>query len=61
MEHTAVIYKRYLGDIMVMYDTTRTDPHTFNEHINQIHDNTKLYPSYENNVNTIFLDLTITC
>jgi len=55
-----LLYTRYADDIPVIYDTTRTHPHAINAHINQIHDNIKLNPTYENNMCINFLDLTIT-
>jgi hypothetical protein len=55
-----LLYTRYVDDILIIYDTTRTLPHAINAHINQIHDNIKLNPTYENNMCINFLDLTIT-
>jgi hypothetical protein len=54
-----LLYTRYLDDILIIYDATRIHPHTINAHINQIHDNIKLNPTYENKYIN-FLDLTIT-
>ena len=34
-----LLYTRYVDDILIIYDTTRTHPHAINAHINQIHDN----------------------
>jgi hypothetical protein len=55
-----LLYTRYIDDILIIYDATRTHPHAINAHINQIHDNIKLNPTYENNMYINFLDLTIT-
>jgi hypothetical protein len=58
-----LLYTRYIGDIQIIYDTTRTHPHATNSYINQVHDNIKLIklnPTYENNMFINFLDLTIT-
>jgi hypothetical protein len=55
-----LLYTRYIDDILIIYDTTRTHPHAINAHINHIHDNINLNPTYENNMCINVLDLTIT-
>jgi hypothetical protein len=51
---------RYIDDILIIYDTTRTHPFAINSHTNQIHDDIKFNPTYESNMYINFLDLTIT-
>ena len=53
-------YTRYIDDILIIYDTKRIHPKSINSHINQIHNNIKHNPTYENNNCIIFLDLSIT-
>jgi len=53
-------HTRNLDDILIVYDKTRTHPKAMNAHINQIHDNVKFNPTYENNMCIKFFDLTIT-
>jgi len=50
-----LLYTRYLNDILIIYDATRTHPHAINAHINQIHDNIKLNHTYEHNMCINFL------
>ena len=47
-----------VDDILITYDTTRTNPHTIHAHINQIYDNIKLNSTYENNVRINILEWT---
>jgi len=54
-----LLYTRYVDDIQIIYDTTRTHPQAISAHINQIHDNINFKPTYENMCKK-FLDLTIT-
>ena len=35
------LYVRYVGDILVIYDTTKINLHTINTYINKIHNNVK--------------------
>jgi hypothetical protein len=53
-------YAKYVDDILIIYDTTRIDPHTINTYANNIHSNIKLNPTYEQLGSIDFLDLTIT-
>jgi hypothetical protein len=39
------LYARYVDNILIIYDTTRIQPHIINTHINQLHDNIKLNPT----------------
>jgi hypothetical protein len=55
-----VFYARYVDDILIVYDTTRIDPHTINTYANDTHSNIKLNPTYEQQTSIDFLDLTIT-
>jgi len=54
-----IFYTRYVDDILIIYDTKITHPDLINTHINQIHTNIKLNPTYENNGCISFLDLLI--
>jgi hypothetical protein len=53
-------YTRYVDDILIIYDTTRTCSHTINTYINNIHSNITLNPTYGKHGSIDFLDLTIT-
>jgi hypothetical protein len=56
-----VLYTRYIDDILIIYDTQKIRVHhsTITMHINQIHENIILNPTYEHNTNINYLDLTI--
>jgi hypothetical protein len=54
------LYTRYVDDILIIYDTTEIQPNIINTHVNQIHDNLKLDPTYETHNSINYLDLTIT-
>jgi len=54
------LYVRHIGDILVIYDTTKINLHTINTYINKIHSNIKLNTTYEEQNSIAFLDLTIT-
>jgi hypothetical protein len=54
------LYTRYVDDILIIYDTTKIQPHIINTCINQIHDNIKLDPTYETHSSINYLDLTVT-
>jgi hypothetical protein len=49
-------YTRYVDDILVMYNATKTNPHTIITFINEIHNNIKLNPTYETHNSIHFLD-----
>jgi len=52
-----IFYTRYVDTILIIYNTKRTHPDLTNTHINQIHTNIKLNPTYENNECISFLGL----
>ena len=52
-------YSRYVDDILVIYDTTRTNPETIVHHANSMHSNIRLSPTLETNNQISFLDLLI--
>jgi len=54
------LYTRYVDDILIIYDTTKTCSHTINTYKNNIHSNIKLNPSYEQHRSIDLLDLQIT-
>jgi hypothetical protein len=54
------LYTRYVDDVLIIYDTTKIQPHIINTYINQIHDNIKLDPTYETHNSINYLDFTIT-
>ena len=49
----------YVDDILVIFDTTKIDSHTINAYINNVHNNLKLNPTYEEQDSIDYLDLTI--
>ena len=53
-------YTRYVGDILIAYNTTRISSHTINTYINNRRRNVKINPTYEQHRSIDFLDLTIT-
>ena len=60
---SVALYVRYVGDILVIYDTTKINLHTINTYINKINNNNnniKLNPTCEENNSIVFLYLTIT-
>jgi len=52
-----IFYTRYVDDILIIYDTKRTNPDIIHKYINQIHTNLQLNPTHENNRYMSFLDL----
>jgi len=54
-----IYYKRYVDDILIIFDTTKINLHTINTYISKIHNNIKLNPTYEEHSSIDFLDLTI--
>ena len=42
-------YSRYVDDILVIYDTTRTNPETVVHYANSMHSNISLSPTLETN------------
>jgi hypothetical protein len=53
-------YTRYVNDILIIYDMTRTCSRTIDTYINNIHSNIKPNPTYEKHGSIDYLDLTIT-
>jgi hypothetical protein len=56
MSRHNLIFYTYV-DILIIYDTKRTNPNIFNKYIIQLHTNIKLNPTHESNV--CYLDLII--
>jgi len=53
------LYSRYVDDILIIYDATRTNPETIVHHANSMHSNIRLSPTLETNNQISFLDLLI--
>jgi hypothetical protein len=53
-------YTRYVDDIFLIYDSTRTNLDYILQYIDTIHSNIQLSPTMESNKNVNFLDLSIT-
>ena len=54
-----MFYSRYVDDIIVIYNATRTNPETIVQHANSMHSNIQLTPTLESNNQISFLDLLI--
>jgi hypothetical protein len=54
-----VIYKRYVDDILIMYDQRKTDEHSFLQKINEVDENLQFKISTESNNTINYLDLLI--
>jgi hypothetical protein len=52
-----VFYTRYVDDILVIYNASKTDPHVIATYINKIYNNIKLNPTYETHNSIDFLNL----
>ena len=52
-------YTRYVNKILIIFDTTKIHSHTINAYINNIHNDSKLYPTYEEHISIDYLDPTI--
>jgi hypothetical protein len=52
-------YTRYIDDIFLIYDTTKTSPDDILQYISNIN-NIQLNPTHQSDNNITFLDLTIT-
>jgi len=50
---------RFVDDLLITFDTTKINLHTINTYISNIHNNIKLYLTYEEHSSIDFLDLTI--
>jgi hypothetical protein len=55
-----LLYTRYVDDVLVIYDSTRTNTQQLNEQFNIIHKNMEFKATPEENKAIHFLDLTIT-
>jgi len=53
-------YTRYVDDILLIYDSTRTNPDSILQYIDTIHSNIQLSPTMESTNTINFLDLSIT-
>jgi len=53
-------YTRYMDDILLIYDSMRTNPDNILQYIDSIHSNIQLSPTMESANNINFLDLSIT-
>jgi hypothetical protein len=55
-----ILYTRFVDDILIIYDSTRTTADDIHKYINNIHDSLQFSPTHENKVQINFLDLNIT-
>jgi len=53
-------YTRYVDDILLIYDSMRTNPDNNLKYVDTIHNNVQLSPTMESENNIHFLDLSIT-
>jgi hypothetical protein len=53
-------YSRYVDDILVIYDSSYTNPNAITQYVNTIHNNLQINPTPEDAGQINFLDLTIT-
>jgi hypothetical protein len=44
-----ILYTRYVDDILIIFDTTRTNTDQINKYVNKIHTNINLNPTYKSN------------
>jgi hypothetical protein len=56
-----IFYVQYVDDILIIFDKTKISPQIINTHINKLHNNIKLNPTYEEHRSINFLKLTIRC
>ena len=54
------LYTRYVDDILIIYDSMRTNPDNILQYNDSIHSNIQLRPTMESANNVNFLDLSIT-
>ena len=59
LETKNIYYTRYVDDIFIIYDETKTNSQIINTQINKIHNNMKFTPTYEEHNTINYLDLTI--
>ena len=57
---TIAFYARYVDDILIIYDSSYTNPNAITQYANTIHNNLQVNPTPENAGQISFLDLTIT-
>ena len=53
-------YTRYVDDILLIYDSTRTNPDNILQYVDTIHSNIQLSPTMQSENNIHFLELSIT-
>jgi len=53
-------YSRYIDDILIIYDSSYTNPNSITQYANTIHNNFQINPNPENAGQINFLDLAIT-
>jgi hypothetical protein len=58
-ENENIYYTRYVDDIFIIYDETKTNPQIINTQINKIHNNMEFTPTHEEHNTINYLDLTI--
>jgi hypothetical protein len=58
--NTLAYYTRYVNDILLIYDSSKTNPHYIQQHILTLHKNIRLNTTEETKNRVHFLDLTIT-
>jgi hypothetical protein len=54
-----IFYRRYVDDILIIFDTTKTSEHTIQTSINMIHPLLHITPTTETDKVITYLDLTI--
>jgi hypothetical protein len=54
-----IFYARYVDDILIIFDKTKTNPQNINKYINKIHNELKLTPKHEEHNSINYLDLII--
>jgi hypothetical protein len=54
-----MFYSRYVDNIIIIYDATRTNPETITRHANSMHNNIQRSPTLEADNQISFLDLLI--
>ena len=46
---STIFYTRYVDDILIIYDTTRTTPYLIHTYINKVHIDLQIIPTYKKN------------
>ena len=57
--HNITLYARYIGEILLIYNTKHTTPDVIQSHINKVHPNLQFTPNFEHHNSIHFLDLLI--